>query len=570
MRSIPTHSLVDASVAGQTSTRANRSALRSGGSPDLSLFDIVSVAGGRTAGDVAAADVVGRSGRGLGAGRDRTESACPAGDKGADAQDGGGSGRDGAGWSTVGDTPVTNAPSHLGNLRRQRFRQPRDQRTHGRKSGVIKKQASARAEARTLRGQAREVARGITTLPRVRECGKPFPHGVAFKQGAGAVSVAGVSTCGSVWACAVCAQRIAVKRAMDLGRGIARWVAAGNSVLMVTFTVSHQRTDSLESVWAALLAAQRRVVTGRAWQADQTEFAIRGWHRTTECTLTWKNGWHLHFHTLYFIEGEAPDSRRSAALKASLYTRWNGGLRAKGFSAGWDHAVDIRPMAVDNTESIDGDIERALRENPSLATYLAKSGARAAAQLADGRKLALEALAHTGKSSRKGFTPFGVLGAIGELEANRATDERLGIESSDALLDSLRWFRARWREWERFSLNRRQVTMSRRDPRSGKPGLAELLGLRSAQIDDIELAADDESAESAEIVAVLSASDTRRLLKTGDSPESVAAVMELHGVQSAVSWCADRGLELLTDIGSLELWEFEESRFRRAADTLGP
>ncbi|WP_238534755.1 protein rep [Gordonia polyisoprenivorans] len=420
---------------------------------------------------------------------------------------------------------------------------------------------AARADARRERGTAREVARSVTRLDRVRQCGRPFPHGVAIRQApSGSCSVAGVSTCGSVWVCPVCAHRIAVQRAMDLGRGIARWVAAGNSVILATFTVSHQRSDALADVWGALQTAQRRVVSGRAWQSDQAEYRIRGYHRTTECTLTWENGWHPHYHVLYFIDGAAPSASRLAGLKSRLFERWTAGLRRDGFDAGWEHGVDIRAMRIDNVAALDGDIERAMRENPSLAEYLTKSGARSAAQLTDGRRLALEALAHTGKGSQGGYTPFGLLGAIGELQSAADADATLGIESSEVLRQSLAWTVARWREWEKFSSGRRQVTMSRSDPRTGRVGLSRLLKLEVADVEDDALA--ESEPEQAVVVAVVTARDVRTLARRGVTTEHLAASVEQDGLDQVVQQCMSLGVELRLDEASIGLWEYEESLLR--------
>ena len=348
---------------------------------------------------------------------------------------------------------------------------------------------------------------------------------------------------------------------MDLGRGIARWVADGNSVVLASFTVRHERQDSLADVWRALQTAQGRVVSGRRWQSDQSEFRIRGYHRTTECTLTWENGWHPHYHVLYFLEGPAPSEARLVALKSRLFGRWTDGLAVEGFDAGWEHGIDIRAMKLENVAAFDGDVERALAENPSLAEYLTKSGARSAAQLADGRRMALEAVAHTGKFSRGGFTPFGLLGAIAELVEARAVDAKLGIESSPKLLSAYCWLVARWREWEQFSQGRRQVTMSRSCASTGKLGLPELLGLKDADFDDVELAA--EEPEDREVVAVLSSRDARSLSERGLSVEGVAATIELSGLKVAVALCWSLGVELRTDVASLGLWEHEQAAMYR-------
>ncbi|GAC48723.1 protein rep [Gordonia sp. w5E2] len=562
MRSIPTTS-VSAHEPRKNNSSGNRSPEGSGGSagcfePALPGMELAGAGagGGRTAGT---------QDRSREAGSGSADGGVPggwgpdgrAGAGGREGQGRSGSREAGSGGSAGNRSVQRNGRVDLGTKRGQRFRG--SDRNH---NGNARSRRRARAEARDERGKGRATARRITTLDRVRKCGTPFPHGAAFKVGsAGNVSVAGLSTCGSVWACPVCAHRIAVKRAMDLGRGIARWVSAGNSVVMVTFTVRHDRDDALEDVWNALMTAQRRVVSGRAWKRDQADFAIAGYHRTTECTLSWENGWHVHFHVLYFIEQRLLTAIERASLKVRLFERWTAGLRRAGFDAGWEHGIDVRAMKLENLAAHEGDIEKAMLENPSLADYLAKSGARSAAQLADGRRLALEALAHTGKTSQGGYTPFALLGMVRELEDMMSMNAKLGVASSAKLRKMWGWAKAHWEEWETFSLNRRQVTMSREDKRTGKKGLVKLLKLKDADVDD-DVLAQDASVDDAEVVAVMPAESVRKLISGGKCVESLGAVLEAQGMSALQLTCTTLGVELLTDDAALGLWEFEEQRMR--------
>ena len=137
--------------------------------------------------------------------------------------------------------------------------------------------------------------------------------------------------------------------------------------------------------------------------------------------------------------------------------------------------------------------------------------------MADGRRLALEALAHTGKTSQGGYTPFALLGMVRELEDMMSTNAKLGVVSSAKLRKMWGWAMAHWEEWETFSLNRRQVTMSREDKRTGKKGLVKLLKLKDADVDD-DVLAQDASADDAEVVAVMPASLARCPAGSGRGP----------------------------------------------------
>ena len=103
--------------------------------------------------------------------------------------------------------------------------------------------------------------------------------------------------------------------------------------------------------------------------------------------------------------------------------------------------------------------------------------------------------------------------------------------------------------------------MSRSCASTGKLGLPELLGLKDADFDDVELAA--EEPEDREVVAVLSSRDARSLSERGLSVEGVAATIELSGLKVAVALCWSLGVELRTDVASLGLWEHEQAAMYR-------
>ena len=79
---------------------------------------------------------------------------------------------------------------------------------------------------------------------------------------------AGLQTCGSVWACPVCAAKIAERRRAEIQAAMATHKAAGGCVNMLTLTCPHQRTDNL----ADLLAKQAKALN-RFW-ADRASKAV--------------------------------------------------------------------------------------------------------------------------------------------------------------------------------------------------------------------------------------------------------------------------------------------------------
>jgi len=66
----------------------------------------------------------------------------------------------------------------------------------------------------------------------------------------------GLQTCGSVWACPVCAAKIAERRRAEVVAAMAAHKAAGGCMFLLTLTAPHQRTDLL----ADLLAKQAKAL----------------------------------------------------------------------------------------------------------------------------------------------------------------------------------------------------------------------------------------------------------------------------------------------------------------------
>jgi hypothetical protein len=130
---------------------------------------------------------------------------------------------------------------------------------------------------------------------------------LAGEAGARRASVVGVQSCGSTWACPVCAEKIQARRHDEVRQALEVAERMGWVVGFLTFTVRHKRSHSLSAVWAGVGDAWRRATSGAgpAWVADQDRYGVRGYLRLTEVTLG-ENGWHVHVHALVFLD---PDGR---------------------------------------------------------------------------------------------------------------------------------------------------------------------------------------------------------------------------------------------------------------------
>lgn len=286
----------------------------------------------------------------------------------------------------------------------------------------------------------------------VRGCGRvpvSAEAGVALTRhetGAGvSASFGGLATCGSVWACAVCATAVQAERADELRRAGAAWMKSGGGLSMLTLTMRHQRKDSLEACWDGVLAAWAAITRGGAWTGNRTqagdkaEFGIAGTVRAVEVTHG-AHGWHVHLHVL--IPTDAPlTQERAEKLRTRIFGRWSKSLVKSGFEA----PSDERGARLD--------VVRGLNSVEKMCAYLAKQKfSGIAAEIATGGL----------KKSASGRTPFQILAEIVKAEA--------APNPSDLRL---------WEEWEKISSGKRQLSWSR--------GLrAEMLALAEPEPEELE------------------------------------------------------------------------------------
>lgn len=115
----------------------------------------------------------------------------------------------------------------------------------------------------------------------------------------------GLMACGSVWTCPVCAAKIAERRRSELQKAILKAKSLGWGVYFVTLTVPHGVGDDLQNLLFAQRKAIGRLSSGRA--SIKTILSSHGvesfgYIRAREITHGKKNGFHPHFHIVYFAE----------------------------------------------------------------------------------------------------------------------------------------------------------------------------------------------------------------------------------------------------------------------------
>lgn len=129
----------------------------------------------------------------------------------------------------------------------------------------------------------------------------------------------GLQTCALPWLCPVCAPKIAERRAGEIKAAMGECLASGGQVLMPTFTIPHGRQQPLAETLNLIKDALRWMARHRQYKDLQARLKVAGRIIATEITHGEANGWHPHFHELWFFEVGGVNV---AELEQQLYELW--------------------------------------------------------------------------------------------------------------------------------------------------------------------------------------------------------------------------------------------------------
>lgn len=156
----------------------------------------------------------------------------------------------------------------------------------------------------------------------------------------------GLISCGSVWACPVCAVKIQERRRQEIAEAIDWAYKKGLQPVMVTLTFPHYQWQQLSDLVAQQADALQKLRAGNPWTKFKQRMGYRGLIRSLELTYG-DNGWHPHTHELWFVRADA----EAEDMKAKILERWEkccarAGLldldnagQVEAFRA---HAVDVK------------------------------------------------------------------------------------------------------------------------------------------------------------------------------------------------------------------------------------
>lgn len=252
----------------------------------------------------------------------------------------------------------------------------------------------------------------------------------------------GLMSCGSVWACPVCAAKVQERRREEVAQAVAWADEQGLQSAMVTLTFPHYAWNKLKELIGQQADALHRLRAGAPWSRFKAATGYQGLIRSLELTIG-ANGWHPHTHELWFIDAGVD----ADAMKAKILERWrsccaraglldlDNAAQVEAFDAhavdvkGWCKASDYLAKQDDSRHwGVDSEIAkastkqgRAKGKHPFGLLALAQDGDKQA-----GAKYAEYAQVMRGK--RQLYWSAGLKGRVG---LDEQTDEELAEEQRD-------------------------------------------------------------------------------------------------------------------------------------------
>jgi hypothetical protein len=213
-----------------------------------------------------------------------------------------------------------------------------------------------RGQRQEARYKLRSSLRRVTSLKRLRSCGLPLGGDMVVRLKGAVHHYAGMSTCGSGFACPVCAAKIRYHRADEASRALVAALEQGFGALFVTRTIPHTAEDTLGVTLGLLAEGRRYVANQQGVKAVRRAAGYVGAIAAKEITYGY-NGWHPHSHDIEYYEREL-SLANFAALSSVYYEYLSRFYSRNGFEGlSRQHGVRVEQLQLDGV---------------SLAKYLAK------------------------------------------------------------------------------------------------------------------------------------------------------------------------------------------------------
>ncbi len=111
----------------------------------------------------------------------------------------------------------------------------------------------------------------------------------------------GLQTCGSVWTCPVCANKIQEIRRLEIAQAMRYFYEQKKQAVMITITFPHTKKQSLKELLEKFADALAMFRKGGSWTRKMKSFGYEGLIRSREI-MHGASGWHPHNHELWFLD----------------------------------------------------------------------------------------------------------------------------------------------------------------------------------------------------------------------------------------------------------------------------
>lgn len=201
---------------------------------------------------------------------------------------------------------------------------------------------------------ARIKGTGVSIGSNVAEDGREFAY---FK---------GVQRCGKVHLCPVCSAKIRAGRAGELDTIMKGWMQDGGTCALSLLSLPHTKGDHIEDLLPFFVTGQkkgwnlkknfiRKINQQGNFRRLKEELGIKFYCRTVESPYG-SNGWHVHAHILWFINGKMT-KKGLKTLNTYLFKAWSKHVQSYGRE---------RPLPTYNKTEI-------VRDAEAMSKYLIKA-----------------------------------------------------------------------------------------------------------------------------------------------------------------------------------------------------
>jgi len=169
----------------------------------------------------------------------------------------------------------------------------------------------------------------------------------------------GLQTCGSVWTCPICSNRIQETRRQEIAQAMKFLCSEkqGKQAVMITFTFPHSVDDKLKELLGKFSKALSSFKSSNSFTLFKKRYGFEGLIRSLEITHG-VSGWHPHTHELFFVDKQI----EQLEFKEWLIDRW---LKV---------CVKAGLVDIENDKKVEAFLKHSLdvKFNCSTSDYLAK------------------------------------------------------------------------------------------------------------------------------------------------------------------------------------------------------